>query len=239
MSLQGIRACGPWGPSQVCEIGKLYGHVQSSEHKHEESRVGKDEIFGHKVKSSFESSNLAGLGTPSLHISGYEIVCLFVSLSNCSLLLFASYNAIFPLGGRNGNQLMQRETFGGQDKSVSHHWLRLSGLSLQLCLPRCTVLVINCSAFISELSQMIRQNEHSGKIEQPQRLFLMNRNMYYSQKQTGGRWHAVCSYKEIRPESNAIHQFLFSSFWNLAFLAMWSQALKCNGCNKDHSYKSL
>lgn len=96
----------------MCETGKLYGHVRravNANTRRAESRVGKGEIFGHKVKSSFESSNLAGLGTPLLHISGYEIVCLFVSLSNCSPLLFASYNAVFPLGGRNGNQLMQRE----------------------------------------------------------------------------------------------------------------------------------
>lgn len=73
----------------------------------------------HDVQNAFEPGNLVGLGSPLLHITGYETVCLFVLPRYCFLLLFASHNAVLPLGGKNCDQLMERELLEVNTK-VSH-----------------------------------------------------------------------------------------------------------------------
>lgn len=139
VTLGGSRGCGPWGPSQVCQTDTSYENVHKLVCTNGEaaSLIWKEWYFVNNVH--IWSRNRVSL----LHISGYEIACLFVLLRNCSLLLFASYNPISPLGGKNCNQLMQGEALEvTQEVSHTIDWDILP-FSLQLCLPRCAVHVIN------------------------------------------------------------------------------------------------
>lgn len=111
------------------------------------SRVRKDEMCVHAEQDTFKSSNCVGLGSLMLHRSGNELVCLFVLLKNGFLLLFASYNALLPLGGKDCNQLMQMELWRSTQKCLTPSTERF-GL---FCITLSTVIIIwkNCKYLLA------------------------------------------------------------------------------------------